>query len=112
MPGKFQRTMPNRLKSDWIEFRDAPPGTRFERRYERKHRGGAGLLGRAAGIAAGTGALLRGCVMLFTPGPGLLAMAFGATCFAQESRPLARGCDRLELRLRAAWARWRARRRG
>ena len=41
---------------------------------------------------------------------GLLAIGFGITCLSAESRGLARWCDRMELRILAAWAGWRARR--
>ena len=42
---------------------------------------------------------------------GILTLALGVACIAQESLPFARRCDRAELRLREAWAHWRARRR-
>ena len=44
-------------------------------------------------------------------GPGLLAIGFGITCLSQESRRLARFCDRTELRIHGAWTRWRSRKR-
>jgi hypothetical protein len=34
-------------------------------------------------------------------------MAFGATCLSQESRALARSCDKTEMRLRGWYARFR-----
>jgi hypothetical protein len=101
----------DRIREEWRRFAAELPGERFERHYERKHAEQQGLLGRAIWIAAGILFVLAGFVMLFTPGPGLLALGFGITCLARESRPLARSCDRTELRLRAAWARWRARKR-
>jgi hypothetical protein len=100
-----------RIKEEWRRFAAEPPGERFERHYERKRAQEAGLVGRLMWIVAGVLFLLAGIVMLFTPGPGLLSIGFGVTCLSRESRSLSRGCDRAELRIRAAWARWRARKR-
>jgi len=95
------------IRKEWRVFAAEAPGERFERHYERKRRDDRTLAGRLTWIAAGIFFVLAGIVMLFTPGPGLLAIGFGVTCFAQESRRVARFCDRLELRIRAAWSRWR-----
>ena len=102
--------MLERIKQEWRTFVAEAPGCRFERHYERK-RGheGHGAMGRLAWIVAGIFFLLAGIVMLFTPGPGLLAIGFGLTCFSTESRRLARWCDRMELRVLDAWQRWRKR---
>ena len=96
-----------RIKEEWRRFAAEPPGERFERHYERKREQEQGALGRAMWIVAGVLFVLAGIVMLFTPGPGLLAIGFGVTCLSRESRRLARGCDRAEMRCRAAWSRWR-----
>ena len=101
--------MLTRLRLEWKRFLDADPGTRFARLHERKQAGGRGLAARLAWWGMGCTLLLAGVVMLVTPGPGLLTLALGAGCIAQESPGFARKCDRLELRLRAAWHRWRAR---
>jgi hypothetical protein len=101
--------MMDRIKSEWRVFAAEPPGERFERHYERKRSQEATLLGRASWIVAGVFFILAGIVMLFTPGPGLLAIGFGLTCLSQESRTLARWCDRAEMGMRRAWARWRDR---
>lgn len=93
----------DRIKRDFRTFLGDAPGTRFERRFEASRDQDAGWAARLAWVAAGIFFVTIGFVMLFTPGPGLLAIAFGATCLAQESLQLARGCDRLELRIRA-WA--------
>jgi hypothetical protein len=103
--------MVERIRKEWRVFAAEAPGERFERHYERKRRDDRTLAGRLTWIAAGIFFVLAGIVMLFTPGPGLLAIGFGVTCFAQESRRVARFCDRLELRIRAAWSRWRERKR-
>ena len=101
--------MLERIKREWKVFAAEPPGARFERHYERKRRQESTLVGRASWIAAGVFFVLAGIVMLFTPGPGLLAIGFGITCLSQESRRLARSCDRAEIRVRRAWRKWRDR---
>ena len=100
-----------RIKQEWRKFAAEPPGERFEKHYERTRAQQAGAMGRLMWVAAGVLFVLAGIVMLFTPGPGLLSIGFGVTCLSRESRKLSRGCDRLELRIRDQWARWRARKR-
>jgi hypothetical protein len=56
-------------------------------------------------MAAGLALIAAGAVMLAVPGPGLLAMVVGAGLFSRESATAARVLDRLELWLRAAFAR-------
>ena len=101
--------MVERIREEWRVFAAEAPGERFERHYERKRREERTLLGRFTWIAAGVFFLLAGFVMLFTPGPGLLAIGFGVTCFAAESRRISQLCDRSEMRIRRAWERWRRR---
>ena len=98
--------MRERIRKEWRTFAAEPPGLRFERHYERQREAEGGLLGRITWIVAGIFFLLAGFVMLFTPGPGLLAMGFGFTCFARESRRVARQCDRTEMWIRRLWERW------
>lgn len=98
------------IRQEWRRFSAERAGERFVRHYERKRGDEAkGLLRRLGWIAAGIFFLLAGFVMLFTPGPGLLAIGFGATCLAQESHAMARFCDRSEVSIRRAWARFRRR---
>ena len=101
--------MLERIRQEWRKFAAEPAGSRFERHYERKRADDRTLAGRVTWICAGVFFVLAGIVMLFTPGPGLLALGFGVTCFAQESRRVARSCDRNEMRLRRLWERWRSR---
>ena len=102
--------MLERIKQEWRTFAAEPPGSRFESHHERK-RGieRQGAMARIAWIATGMIFLLAGVVMLFTPGPGLLAIGFGLVCLSAESRRLARRCDQAEMRIREAYSRWRAR---
>ncbi len=73
----------------------------------RREEGAGSLGGRLACWCGGLAAIAAGVVMIFTPGPGLLTIAFGAALLARESGAVASGCDRLELRLRGAWRRLR-----
>jgi hypothetical protein len=101
--------MVERIRKEWRVFAAEAAGERFEKHYERKRLEERTLAGRLSWLAAGVFFVLAGIVMLFTPGPGLLAIGFGVTCFAQESRGVARSCDRMEMRVRRAWTRWRDR---
>lgn len=103
--------MKSRIRREWNAFVEAPAGERFARLHERKQRDGKRLVQRLFWLGMGVLLMLAGFVMLFTPGPGLLGIAFGIACIAQESRGFARKCDRAELRVRSAWERWRGRRR-
>ena len=106
----YHTAMFERIRADFRRFVKDAPGTRFARRYAQRRDAAMAWWQRAAWLLAGLFFVLAGFVMLFTPGPGLLAIGFGLTCLAQESLRLARWCDRVEMRLRAAWTRWRARR--
>lgn len=101
--------MRERIRKEWRTFAAEPPGLRFERHYERQRELEGGLVGRITWIAAGIFFVVAGFIMLFTPGPGLLAMGFGFTCFSRESRRVARLCDRTEMWIRGVWERWRNR---
>lgn len=101
--------MLKKIREEWRHFRDCEPGTRFERLHARKQQGGRGVSNRLFWWTAGLLLILAGIVMLFTPGPGLLSIAFGLACLAHQSLPIARRCDRAEVGLRARLARWRRR---
>lgn len=96
----------SRLHKEWKAFVKAPAGERFQRLHGDCERGGFG--GSVLRWAAGLAALVAGVVMIFTPGPGLLTIAFGAALIARESLPVARRCDGLEVRMRRAWRRFRS----
>ena len=98
------------MRQEWRLFIAAQAGARFAALHERKS-GSRGFARRLAWWAMGFALMAAGFVMLFTPGPGILTLALGVACIAQESLPFARKCDHAELRLRDAWARGRARRR-
>ena len=100
----------DRMRREWRQFVDADAGVRFARLHERKRATGRGFARRMAWWGMGVVLILAGLVMLVTPGPGLLTLALGVACIAQESLPFARKCDRMEVRLRKAWRRRRERR--
>lgn len=86
------------IKRSWHDFRRAPPGQRFERRYEsrRRRRGGASVL-KPLYIVLGVLLSLCGIVFLAIPGPGLPILALGGAMVAGESLRVARLLDRLDL---------------
>jgi hypothetical protein len=94
------------LREEWHQFKDDPPGERFQRHERRAERRSWGH--RALRIALGAVLLGGGIFLLFVPGPGLLVMLFGLTLFAGESRWIAAQMDRGELWLRPRWERVRA----
>ena len=91
------------LKRQWRTLREAPPGTRFKRRYERRQKTGRSGLAKPLYLGAGVVIFLAGLVLLPAPGPGLIVVAIGATLMAQESYFVAWTLDWLELRARAMW---------
>jgi uncharacterized protein (TIGR02611 family) len=98
--------MLQRLKKNWQELKDQPPGKRFEHRYRRIHpSGGGGGLRKALFIGGGFVVLAVGVFFLPAPGPGLIVVAIGAGLMAQESLMAARVLDRTEVLLRrlASW---------
>ena len=90
----------------WHEFRDAPPGTRFQRHHERVQH--ESLAARAAHVVIGLLLVAAGIVMLFIPGPGILAILFGLALIGGVSGGIAERMDRAETRTRAWWSRHRA----
>ena len=103
--------MTERWREEWKVFRTAPPGQRFRERYERMKAVPRPAHERIARCICGIATLLVGIVLIPLPGPGWLIVGFGVTLLAQESRPIAAFCDRLEVRFRALasrWRRWRA----
>jgi uncharacterized protein (TIGR02611 family) len=94
-------------RDEWEVFRRAAPGHRFRERYERMKAIARPAHERIARCLCGIVTVLVGIVLIPLPGPGWLIVGFGLTLLAQESRPIARFCDRVEVRCRALGARWR-----
>ena len=89
--------------SMWQQLRSAEPGRRFREHHERvKDRHIAVKLALAA---IGTVLIVAGFVMLFIPGPGILAIVVGLALVAAGSSRLSDALDRLEQRIRS----WRKR---
>ena len=99
-------TVFERLKQYWSKLRHAPPGERFERRYEARRRNGSrgSALGRVLLIGLGVVLACIGVVLMFIPGPAILFFFVAGAIFAEESRWVARALDALEVRLRRWWA--------
>jgi hypothetical protein len=94
-------------KREWKSFKNDEAGERFANHHQRME--GKGMASRIARMAVGALLVAGGIVMLFVPGPGLLAMLFGVALFAGESEWLAERMDRLEVAARRTWQRVRAR---
>ena len=101
--------MLDRLKRHLHHFREAPPGERFERLYEEEERDRKSPAMRVLLILVALVVIAGGIVLMPMPGPGLLIVAVGAGLLAMQSRAVARLLDRLEPKLRAAWAWLKAR---
>lgn len=90
------------MSSGWGEFKAAPPGERFQRRFRAKRAAGTRRLWRILSIAGGTLLLTLGLFLLVTPGPGALVLVLGGALVAGESMWMARFLDWLEVRIRRA----------
>src|SRR5688500_10170244 len=101
--------MLGRLKREWREFRSGRPGHRFQNRYEqnRKTRSSQPWFVRFLKPAAAIVLIAGGVLFCVIPGPGLPLIVIGAGLLADETRPIARAMDRLEICARKilAWAR-------
>jgi hypothetical protein len=86
------------LSHAWHSFRDGRPGRRFVEEHDRVERK---PVARVAAAALGIVLIAAGIVMLFIPGPGILAILFGLALVATTWRRLARWLDLAEVRLRA-----------
>ncbi len=85
-------------KQEWRRFRSDPPGRRFEQHRERMtHRSRSHSV---LAVGAGFVLLAGGVVLLFIPGPGLLAIVFGLALVASHSQRLSSLLDRTEPALR------------
>ena len=92
-------TVLQRLKREWETFSEAPPGRRFQQRYQDR-KGKTGGRSRFVTIALGLLLIVAGAIMLVIPGPGILVVGFGGALIAQEFRWAAVGLDWAELLLR------------
>jgi hypothetical protein len=91
--------MLTKLKQQWTQLKQYPPGQRFLRRYEAQRRRaphGPSVARRLVtfGVAAILGAI--GVVLVFIPGPAVLFFLLAGAVLAEESRSTARlldGCE-------------------
>jgi hypothetical protein len=93
----------------WDRFVHARPGRRFRDRYRRKRKVRGGTWKRVALVCTGIALALAGMFFMAVPGPGIPILAIGLALVAQESAAMARLLDRMEIRLRRLWKRFRKR---
>jgi uncharacterized protein (TIGR02611 family) len=98
------------LRHAWQELRKAPPGRRFQQRFQRRRSAPRSALRKTGVLAGGALVVIAGVIALPLPGPGLVIMALGALLIAGESRAAARSLDWLEVKLRRLFASARPRR--
>lgn len=87
-------------KKMWRTLRRSRAGERFAACYASRRSGDHSALARMAWLAGGAVMTAIGLVMMPAPGPGIPIVAVGIAMVAAESRTVARGLDRLELRVR------------
>lgn len=92
------------LSHAWHQFKDGAPGRRFVDEHDRVVERSRAT--RVGVIFLGSVLIGAGVVMLFIPGPGLLAILFGLALIATSWRRLAAWLDLGEVRMRA-WRRER-----
>lgn len=94
----------------WDRFVYSRPGRRFREHYHRvRQAGGAGRWRRLGFVTAGIVFCVVGLFFMAVPGPGIPILAVGIALMAQASKPVARLCDRMEIRIRRLVKRFRDR---
>jgi UPF0716 family protein affecting phage T7 exclusion len=88
------------LKQNWRRFKAGLPGRRFQQQFRLRQGFRSGAARKALFITAGILLAAAGIILLFVPGPGIIALLIGAVLIAQQSSLAARAFDRIEIRLR------------
>jgi len=90
------------LKRQWCELRNAPPGHRFQERYERDRlaRAHQSKARRFLQLIIGVWLIKAGIILCFLPGPGIPLLALGAAVLAERSQRVARALDWMEMKVR------------
>jgi hypothetical protein len=91
------------LKQQWCELRNAPPGRRFQERYERNRQARAhqSKARRFLQVVIGLWLIKAGIILCFLPGPGIPLLVVGAAVLAERSLRVARALDWIELKARS-----------
>lgn len=90
-----------KLKRDASELRQARPGSRFRRFYQRRTGTREHRLVTALYIASGIALIIVGVILSISPiVPGFFLVIAGVALVVARARPVALWLDRLELRLR------------
>jgi hypothetical protein len=89
-----------RFGQQWQELAASQPGKRFQERYHCQREHGGSPVMQIDSVVAGIVLFIAGMIMLFVPGPGILAMLVGAALLAEGPLVAARTLDWQELNLR------------
>jgi hypothetical protein len=88
------------LKEQWRRLREDPPGQRFRKRYERRKSERRSPFMRVAWTVVALLLIVAGIAGIPLPGPGIVLIAVGLAVLAEESRVIAKLCDRIEVAIR------------
>lgn len=88
------------LKSAWRDFWHDVPGQRFGHRYERHNARDRSKVARVLFIGLGIVLIALGLVFGPLPGPGFVPALAGLALLGGESKRIAAGLDRAEVKVR------------
>jgi hypothetical protein len=103
-----ENRMWRQLKNQWNEFRNDPPGERFQNSYERQRKRLRSPIARYLTPVLGALLVVAGLILGLIPGvPGIVLVGIGIALIATRFRRMSLWLDWMEVRLRGAWRRIR-----
>lgn len=90
----------DRLKQNWTDIWEDPPGKRFRNQYKRRQQYRKNTLQRIGMVGSGILIVGAGIFFLPAPGPGTLIILIGLALIAREFLALARFLDWSEIKIR------------
>ena len=95
--------MLEKVKENWMQFKESEPGHRFQDLYHRRQEQSHGRFdaGKFFNIVGGIAVALAGVFFIPAPGPGSMIIFLGLGLIGSEFLPLARFLDWAEVRLRS-----------
>jgi hypothetical protein len=89
----------NKLKAEFRELKQYPPGERFSRFHERHSRAQSAWVKPLLLVGAAVSFVI-GVILAFIPGPAILFFAITAALIATQNKWVAKEFDRAELAIR------------